>query len=83
MQNIEIKRTPTKRSVESLIDDSAIDHEFNHEAHELRRAFTSTIRDLNARIKEQEREITHLRLVATQKDEAMLEQQVSIKQGDN
>lgn len=30
MDNIEIKRVPNKRSMESLIEDSAIDHEFNY-----------------------------------------------------
>jgi hypothetical protein len=33
MENIEIKRNRNKRSIESLIDESALDNSFNYEAH--------------------------------------------------
>jgi len=39
MENIEIKKNKNKRSIESLIEESAIDNSFNYEAHELRKAF--------------------------------------------
>ena len=39
MDNLQIKKTRNKRSVESLIEESALDNSFNLEAHELRRAF--------------------------------------------
>jgi hypothetical protein len=57
MDNIEIKKPSNRRSVESLIEESAIDHSFNQEAHEMRRAFNVTIRELNMKIKNQERQI--------------------------
>ena len=47
MDNLEIRRSKhNKRNVESLIDESAIDYEFNYEAIELRKAFNETIKDL-------------------------------------
>lgn len=55
MDNIEIKKPGNRRSVESLIEESAIDHSFNFEAQEMRRAFNVTIRDLNTKIRDQER----------------------------
>lgn len=49
MENIEVKRTKNKRSIESLIEDSAIDSSFNQEAYELRKAFNETVMALNAK----------------------------------
>ena len=74
MNNIEIKKPTNKRSVESLIEESAIDYEFNYEAQEMRRSYNLTIRDLNTRIRDQERHIEKLDLLLQQKDEVMQEQ---------
>lgn len=49
MENIEVKRMKNKRSIESLIEDSAIDSSFNQEAHELRKAFNETVLALNGK----------------------------------
>lgn len=55
MENIEFKANKNKRSIESLIQDSAIDSSFNYEAQELRRAFNETVISMNVKNMQQEK----------------------------
>lgn len=58
-----------KRSIESLIEDSAIDSSFNQEAHELRKAFNETVLALNGKQAEKQKEIEKLRILLRQHEE--------------
>lgn len=53
MQNIQITHTKGKRSVESLIEDSAIDNEpsiINFEILELKKAYSETYKSFSSRV---------------------------------